>query len=177
MRRPFFPHGFCRNQGGFTIVELLVASGILVFALLGIASVLPTADMTLHEAGQITKAASLAQQMIETIKNDPFTDLPAYNGIDTRTTSTWPLADDPNPIVPGAPGNFMGRSNITKWANDISLYLLTGAGVTGGYGTINVSTVATDAGGNAILRRMTVVVGWTERGQPFTIQLATLAAK
>ncbi len=160
---------------GFSMIELLLASTILVVALLGIASMLPTAAITLHEAGQTTKAVSLAQQMIETIKNDPFTDLLAYNGVDTRNTSTYPT-DYPIPPVPGTPGNFSGGSNITKWANDIRLYLATGAGVTGGYGTISVSTVATDGSGHPILRRVTVVLGWTERNQPFTVQLSTLAS-
>jgi prepilin-type N-terminal cleavage/methylation domain-containing protein len=168
-------HPAKRRPRGFTIIEMLAAASILVFALLGIASVLPTMDMTLHKAGQISKAVSLAQQMIETLKNDPFAALISYNGVDTRTTSTYP-ADDPNPPVPGNPGNYMGGSNITKWANDIALYLSTGSGITGGYGTIAVSNVATDAGGNPILRKVTVTVRWTEQGGTRSVQLETLAS-
>jgi type II secretory pathway pseudopilin PulG len=163
-----------RAARGFTFVEILLASTILVGALLGIASVLPTADMTLHRAGQVSKAVALAQQMLETIKNDPFIDLVNYNGVDTRTTSTWPT-DDPNPPVPGAAGNFMGNTNVLRWRDDIGLFLTSGAGITGGFGTINVTTVATD-GTNPILRRVTVVVGWTDRGWPYTVQLSTLAS-
>ncbi|MBI2164175.1 MAG: prepilin-type N-terminal cleavage/methylation domain-containing protein, partial [candidate division NC10 bacterium] len=131
------------RREGFTLVEVLVAATILVVALLGIAAVLPTADMSLHQAGQISKAVALTQEMIEMVKNDPFSQLSLYNGVDTRTTGTYPV-DDPNPPIPGDAGNFMGGSNVTKWANDIALYLVTGAGITGGYGTITVSTVATD---------------------------------
>jgi prepilin-type N-terminal cleavage/methylation domain-containing protein len=164
-----------RRHDGFTLMEVLLAATIMVVALLGIASVFPSADMNLHQSGQISKAVSLAQQMIETIKNDPFTDLPAYQGVDTRNTATHPV-DDPNPPIPGNPGNFMGGSNIAKWATDINLYLATGAGITNGFGTIAVSDVATNPSGAAILRRITVTVSWTDRGQPFAVTLATLSS-
>lgn len=160
---------------GFTILETLIAASIMVVALLGIAAVLPTADMSLHQSGQISKAVALGQEMIEMIKNDPFTQLPAYSGVDTRNPATYPT-DDPNPPVPGNPGNFMGGSNVTKWANDINLYLVTGTGITGGYGTIAVTTVANDAGGNPILQRVTVTVNWIDSGRPYLIRLATLAS-
>ena len=164
-----------RQRAGFTLAEVLVAATILVVALLGIAAVLPTADMTLHQAGQISKAVALTQEMIEMVKNDPFSQLPLYNGVDTRTTGTYPV-DDPNPPVPGDAGNFMGGSNVTKWANDIALYLVTGAGITGGYGTITVSTVATDGTGAPILRKISVVVNWTDAGRPYQVTLQTLAS-
>lgn len=153
----------------------MVASSILIVALLGIAAVLPTADMNLHQAGQISKAVSLAQEMIEMLKNDPFSQIALYNGVDTRTTGTYP-ADDPNPPIPGNAGNFQGGSNVTKWANDIALYLITGAGITGGYGTITVSTVATDGSGNPILRKVSVAVNWTDGGRPYQVKLETLAS-
>jgi hypothetical protein len=160
---------------GFTVVEVLVAAAILVLALLGIASMMPTADMSLHQSGQISKAVSLCSEMIETIKNDPFNALLNYNGADTRNPGAFPL-DDPDPIVPGTPGNFMGRSNLTKWKNDIALYLASGAGITGGYGTIAVSSVAQDGTGNDILRKVTVTVYWTDSRRPYQVRLETLAS-
>jgi prepilin-type N-terminal cleavage/methylation domain-containing protein len=164
-----------RRHDGFTLLEVLLAATIMVVALLGIASVLPSADMNIHQAGQISKAVSLAQQLIETLKNDPFSSLPSYQGVDTRNTATYPV-DDPTTPIPGNPGNFMGASNITKWTNDINLYLATGAGVTNGYGTIAVSDVASGPTGNAILRKVRVTVSWTERGHQYTVTLETLAS-
>lgn len=174
LRRPT-PHA-----AGFSLPELLIASGILIVSLLGIAAVLPTADMSLHQAGQISKAVSLAQEMIEMIKNDPFTQVNAYNGpggtgVDTRTAATYPV-DWPVPPIPHDAGNFRGGSNITKWANDINLYLLTGAGITNGYGTIRVEDVATGTGGAVVLRKVTVTVNWTESGRAYQVTLATLAS-
>ncbi len=169
-----------RQRAGFTLAEVLVAATILVVALLGIAAVLPTADMSLHQAGQISKAVALTQEMIEMVKNDPFSQLSLYNGplgtgVDTRSTATYPV-DDPTIPIPGDAGNFMGGSNVTKWANDIALYLVTGAGITGGYGTITVSTVATDGTGAPILRKISVVVNWTDAGRPYQVTLQTLAS-
>ncbi|MBI4736367.1 MAG: prepilin-type N-terminal cleavage/methylation domain-containing protein, partial [candidate division NC10 bacterium] len=171
------------RREGFTLVELMVAATILVVALLGIAAVLPTADLSLHQAGQISKAVALAQEMIEMIKNDPFSQLQCYNGqtcssttgVDTRNTATYPV-DTPIPPIPGDAGNFMGGSNVTKWAGDIALYLVTGAGITGGYGTITVSTVATDGTGAPILRKVSVAINWTDAGRPYQVTLQTLAS-
>jgi Tfp pilus assembly protein PilV len=157
------------------MTEVLIAAGILVVALLGIASVLPTADLNLHQSGQVSKAASLCQEMIEMIKNDPFSQLTLYDNVDTRTTSTYP-ADTPVPPIPGDAGNFQGGTNVTKWANDITVYLLTGAGITNGYGTIQVSTVAADGTGNPILRKVSVTVNWTEGKRPYQVRLETLAS-
>ncbi len=164
-----------RAQRGFTLTEMLVASSILAVALLGIASTFPTADMSLHQSGQISKAVSLCQEMIEMIKNDPFGNLTLYAGVDTRNASTIPV-DTPIPPIPGDAGNFMGGSSVTKWANDIALYLATGGGITGGYGTIGVSSVATDGSGNDILRKVTVTVYWSDSGRPYQVQLETLAS-
>jgi hypothetical protein len=160
---------------GFSIIEALVASAILLVALSGIAAVMPTADMNLHLAGQISKASSLAQEMIEMTKNDPFSQISLYHGVDTRNPATFPL-DTPNPPIPGDAGNFMGGSNVDKWANDIAGYLATGTGTTNGYGTISVSTVAIDATGNPILRKLSVTVNWTDGGRPYQVKLESLAS-
>jgi type II secretory pathway pseudopilin PulG len=171
----------CRHRAGrasgrgFTVLEVIVAASILVVALLGIASVLPVADMTLHQSGQISKAVALAQEMLEMVKNDPFTALPNYIGVDTRNTATYPV-DDPTTPIPGSLSNFLGGTNVTKWANDINLFLASGAGITGGFGTIGVTDVAFDGSGNAILRKVSVRVNWTDRGRPYQIRLETLAS-
>jgi prepilin-type N-terminal cleavage/methylation domain-containing protein len=164
-----------RNEPGFTLVEVLMAASILLVALLGIGSTLPTATMSLQHSGQISKAVSLAQEMIEMVKNDPFSQLSLYDSVDTRSTATYPV-DYPTPPIPGDAGNFMGGTNVAKWANDIALYLPTGAGITNGYGTIAVVTVASDAGGNPILRKISATIFWTDRGQTQKVVLETLAS-
>ncbi len=159
------------RAAGFTLVEVLVAALILVVALLGIAAALPTAGQTLHQSGQASKAVSLAQEMIEMIKNDPFHDLSNYHAVDTREAATYPVDD-----ATSSP-RFLGGSNVTRWVQDIQLFLLSGAGITNGYGTISVSTVAADGSGNVILRKIAVTVNWTESGRPYRVQLVTLASR
>lgn len=164
-----------RQETGFTLIEVLIAAGILLVALLGIASALPSASISLQHSGQISKAVSLAQEMIEMVKNDPFSQVNLYDGVDTRTMTTFP-ADYPSPPIPGDAGNFMGGTNVTKWASDIALYLPTGSGISNGYGTITVATVATDPGGNPILQKISVSVYWTDSGRPQRVLLETLAS-
>jgi type II secretory pathway pseudopilin PulG len=168
-RAVHLPSGAPR-AAGFTLIEVLIASLILVAALMGIAAVLPTAGQTLHQSGQASKAVSLTQEMIEMIKNDPFDGLTNYDSVDTRTTGTYPVDD----LASSPP--FMGGSNVTKWANDIQVFLASGAGITNGYGTIGVSMVAADGSGNVILRKISVVVNWTESGRPYQVKLETLAS-
>jgi len=175
MRPRFGGTAHAQYETGFTLVEVLMAAGILLVALLGIASALPTATISLQHSGQISKAVSLAQELIEMVKNDPFSQLNLYDGVDTRTTATYPV-DYPTPPIPGDAGNFMGGSNVTKWANDIALYLPTGAGITNGYGTIAVVTVASDAGGNPILRKISTTIFWTDKGRAQKVVLETLAS-
>ncbi len=164
-----------QDETGFTLAEVLIAAGILLVALLGIASALPTATISLQHSGQISKAVSLGQEMIEMVKNDPFSQLNLYDGVDTRNTATYPV-DYPSPPIPGDAGNFMGGTNVAKWANDIALYLPTGAGITNGYGTIAVATVASDGAGHPVLRKISATIFWTDKGQTQKVVLETLAS-
>lgn len=172
--------GRCKAARGFSTLEVLVATTLLMVSLLGLASTLPTADRNVHLGGQNTKATALAQQMLEDIRNDPFSQLILYNGVngqgvDTRKSSNFPV-DNPSPPIPGNPGNFQGGSNLTRWTNDIALFLASGSGITGGYGTVFVQSVAQDGTGNSILDKVTVTVFWSESGVGRSIQLSSLVS-
>jgi hypothetical protein len=151
----------------------LVASTIMVVALLGVAAILPTADQTIHYGGQKTKAVSMAQSMVEMIKNDRFNDISDYNGVDTRTPSTFGALTDVTPLVVGNTGSFLGNSNVVKWRDDISTFL-SGPGVTSGYGTVAIITEAKDGTGAPLLRKVVVTVGWTDSGRDYKVSLTTL---
>jgi len=159
------PHAAGSGQTGFTILELLVASVIMIVALLGIAAVLPTADMTIHQSGQMTKAISLAQEMIEAVRNDSANDPELYDGVNTTNSSTFP---------PDVGTTFFGTTTLNKWKNDINLVLAPGAGITNGVGTIDVSIVTSNTAGATILRKVTVTVSWTERGRNSSVVLSSL---
>ncbi len=174
--------GSSRWKGGrgFSILEVLISSTLISISMLGLATTLPVSSGNVHRGGQNTKATALAQQMMETTRNDAFSQLSLYNGIDgqgvdTRNSANFPV-DTPSPPVPGNPGNFQGGTNLTRWQNDIALLLSSGAGITGGYGTVLVQSVAQDGDGNSILDKLTVTVSWTEGGVGRSVQLTSLVS-
>ncbi|MDH7498899.1 MAG: prepilin-type N-terminal cleavage/methylation domain-containing protein [candidate division NC10 bacterium] len=60
------------GQGGFTLVELLVAAVLLLVAVLSIASLFPTGRTNVDVAARKSFALALAQQNLEVIKNSAF---------------------------------------------------------------------------------------------------------
>jgi len=60
------------GQGGFTLVEVLVATILLLVAVLSIASLFPTGRTNVDVAARKSFALALAQQNLEVIKNSPF---------------------------------------------------------------------------------------------------------
>jgi Tfp pilus assembly protein PilV len=77
------------GQSGLTIAELLIAAAILAVAMLGIAGMVPRAYQNIGTGGQITKAANLAREKMEELKNA------SYAALLARGTS---YADSQNPI-------------------------------------------------------------------------------
>ncbi len=85
-----------RKADGFSLIEVLIAAAILAVALLAIASMFPTAHTNVDWSGDQTVAVTLAQQRIETLRNQPYialaagttteTAIPGYTGY-TRTTT------------------------------------------------------------------------------------------
>ncbi len=95
-----------RKADGFSLVEVLIAAAILAVALLAIASMFPTAHTNVDWSGDQTVAVTLAQQRIETLRNQPYialaagttteTAIPGYTDY-TRTTTIQ--VDIPTPGV------------------------------------------------------------------------------
>ena len=95
-----------RKADGFSLVEVLIAAAILAVALLAIASMFPIAHTNVDWSGDQTAAVTLAQQRIETLRNQPYialaagttteTAIPCYTGY-TRTTTIQ--VDIPTPGV------------------------------------------------------------------------------
>ncbi len=61
-----------RNTHAFTVIEVLVASAILLVALLAIMSIFPTSSTNVDEGGRISTSVALAQQTLEVVKNSAF---------------------------------------------------------------------------------------------------------
>lgn len=150
---------------GMTALEVLIAASMISVALLAIASMLPTSHANVDHAGRISKATALAQQMLESIKNDTYNQVVLYNGVDTRNPATYPVDD-----LASVP-QFRGGTNVQRWANDIQEAGVTSVRLSGGSGTIAVTTPT------AGLRLVTVQVFWTERGAQESVLLQTLIAQ
>ena len=145
---------------GLTLVEFLVATSIVAFALLGVASMFPAALRTVIRGGETTKATMLAQAMADIIQSEPFDVLVArYNNLNTQTLGVSCPLDETS-----APPPYDDYTK-KKWACDL---LRTGAqdsgqGLPGASGRVRVECM--DAGGAVVacpagLRRVTVSVFW-----------------
>ena len=66
-----------RSMRGFTLVEVMIASAIILVALLPIASVFPGAYRHVDRSGEQTVALTLAQQRIEWLRNQSYAALTA----------------------------------------------------------------------------------------------------
>jgi Tfp pilus assembly protein PilV len=149
---------------GLSIVEFLVATSIVAFAILGVASMFPAALRSVIAGGEMTKATMLAQAMTDIIRSEPFDVLEArYNNLDTRTLGVSCPLDEAS-----MPPPYDGYT-AKRWACDL---LMTGAldsgqGLPGAYGRVSVECV--DGSGAAAacpssLRRVTVTVFWGQSG-------------
>jgi type IV pilus assembly protein PilV len=66
------------SQGGFSLIEALIAFVVLTVGILGIISLLIMSKNALHQSGQRTLAVSLANEMVENIRINP-TAIATYN--------------------------------------------------------------------------------------------------
>ncbi|MGH7410705.1 MAG: type IV pilus modification PilV family protein [Candidatus Methylomirabilis sp.] len=156
------PHRRLRLTGkrGLSLVELLMAMTIVSVAMLGIVGMFPVAHQHLRAGGDLTKATSLAQRMIELLRDEPLQAVPRYHNADTRTPSSFP-ADDPAASPP-----FRGGSLLIGWRDEIAAVRPTG-GLYRGWGRIEVASL--DRG----LLSITVMVGWPATPTDRSVQLTT----
>ena len=83
--------GSKQREGGFTLIELMVAIAILSFGILAVATMQTSAMRTNYRGYRLTEAITLAQDRIEYLTTQPFEDLVA--GLDQA---------DPDPNDPRA---------------------------------------------------------------------------
>jgi prepilin-type N-terminal cleavage/methylation domain-containing protein len=190
----FLTAGGRPGRPGLTLIEVLIAIGVMAVALLGVASMFPTALRSVMTGGQTSKATMLAREMVEMIQVGTFDSLDSdYQGFSTSSLMPGLLADPPTftcPVkTPPALGAFVGPEfNKRKWTCDMlpvganSGSPDAGQGLPGGVGTIRVDCVNPDGTINSTmpcpteLRQVTVTVTWnSQRAQ--SVSLVTYVAK
>ncbi len=184
--------GGCRSQtAGLTLVEFLFAASIMAMVGLGVAGMFPSAFRSVVGGGQVTKAASLAQEMVNMMRTEPFDNLyltpssgNGYRGY-YSTYSTTGLS-----LPSTCPTGADSCANKKKWKADLSAdgASSTGQGLPGGYGTVAVTclnanasspytlTTATCSSTSTNILRVSVTVAWTGSGSQ-SVNLVTYVAR
>ena len=183
---------------GLTLVEFLIATSIMAFAALGVAGMFPAAFRSVVVGGQVTKATTLAQEMADMIRTEPFDNVyqPPSSGngyvgyfnqsgspatFDTRNTGSVPATCS----VPSSDSCM----NKKKWQSDLlaDAAQTSGRGLPVAYGIVAVTclNVVTTSpytpttgtcGSNTSLLRISVTVFW-DRNAARSVNLVTYVAR
>ncbi len=136
-----------RNNRGFSAIDVLIASTIMVVALLGIASMAPVSYQNVDRSGKDMVAVTLAQQRIEQLKTLPFND---------------PGLADPSPgALPGPAHDLLPPDTVNV---DGAVYTR----------TTNIEDNPASLGGLAGIKQVTVTVNAPTRK---SVQLVSLIAQ
>lgn len=165
---------------GLTLIEVLIAASVLAVALLGMAGAFPTALRQVSFGGRITKATSLAHQMMEDIRGDRSYYIPLYNGANTANPASYP-ANSPGACgtSPSTADVFCGNTKLTRWAQDVTGNTGDGRPLAQASGTVAVVDQENPlpGGGGPVstttsILRVTVTVSWNEQTRPQSVALA-----
>ncbi len=130
------------HREGLTLIEILISAAILGVSLLAIATMFPTAMEGMEEAGNQTRAFTLARGMLERIRgNESFADVLLYDGQSTAQ-------------VIFNTGSAIVDANLTVWKQ--TMEQVPDNGVPQYVGQVTVTVTATPAR----LATVTVEVQW-----------------
>ena len=157
-----------RHERGYTLVEVMVAAAILLSGVLGILTLLNTANGATHRTKVRDGATSLARELIEAVRAVPYPDLQASTLV--AHLQAQPGLDD---AVGGGTWNIV-RRNLTYTATASLCSVDAGKD---GYGDHGGSTFCSDSattGANDAnpddYKRVSVEVTWKERGDTITVR-------
>ena len=85
---------------GFTLLEVLLGSAVLVLGLLGVMMMFPVASINMSSSGGVHRGTALAQQRIEQLRNLPFTNLVALANTQATNPQDTP-ADEEQTVTEG----------------------------------------------------------------------------
>jgi type II secretory pathway pseudopilin PulG len=156
------------DSRGFTSTEVIVASMVLILALLIIATMFPMGHQQVVDAGRMTLAVTAARQVLEDMGSLPFDGVANLNGYTTANVATLP-ANGPELaaarrwryMVGGSGGGFTFTSaEMAEYGSATPM---------GGTATIRVTSPS------ATQRQVTVTV--SVPGLPTNVQLTTVIVR
>jgi type IV pilus assembly protein PilV len=126
------------NNGGFTLLEILIAVVVLSIGLLGIAGLQALGQQSNHSAYLRSQATALAYDMIDRMRaNSAGVASGNYNAIDT-TANTY---TDPGCASSSCSASQMAQYDMYDWQQELATQLPTGNGTVTGAGTGSVFSV------------------------------------
>ena len=145
------------RESGFSLVEVILAIGILAGLMLSIASMFILGGRQVKTGKTITQATALAQDLMEEFDKESFTALYTRLGAGAGDSTRTVLS-----TTTGSP--------IAGWQTEVARKLDNG-----------VATVTIDAVGNGTPNfgtaagiRVTVNIGWNELGRPQNVRMSTV---
>jgi Tfp pilus assembly protein PilV len=84
------PRASRAGEGGFTLVEVLLAGVLMAVALLAMAGMFVTGYANITVAGRSTNGLAAGRQILEDVRSLPFASIANLDGLDTDDPSTLP---------------------------------------------------------------------------------------
>ena len=148
-----------RQEGGFSLIEVTLALGLLATVLISIASLFILGGKQVHQGKSTTSATALSHTIVERIEQLPYTDTYGYfGGTDTSTSLV---------VSTTTTGN-----NASQWQSEINSRLGPNASA-----VITVTPLGSASPlnmGSASALQVKVAVNWTELGRFKSVSLQTV---
>lgn len=148
-----------RSQEGFSLVEVIIAMGVLASVLVSIASMFLLGGRQVKAGKTMTEATALVHDIMESFDSRSFTALYTDLGVTTPTTSSTHTVSSAT-----------GGSAINGWQTEIRRKLENGTATA----TIQAMGPGTPTFDTATGLRLTISLTWTELGRTQTVRLSTV---
>lgn len=165
-----------RDTAGMTVVEVIIAFGVITVGLLALIATMPLAASVIADSNLKTTATFLAQHRLEQIKNAKWTTVPAVDTLggasSAGTAGPWADEDYHTIVISSGQGDNASYPRFRRQVRIADCSVVVCSGIPTGTASINT------------LRRVTVTVFFrplsgtgTASANEETVQLVTLIAR